>query len=165
MVTNNFNISFGFGKTGEAAVASLFASNGFSVTDLTDNPEYFHRGDIKASKDSQDLYIEVKTDAAAATTGNLVIELITNMANKTDGWFKTSTADKYAFYLAQTDEVILIDANELRTNYKQALHRIITTQELTPDNYYKQSVIGLLSIKHLKNLSSFRRIKLTEDYI
>ena len=165
MVTNNFNASFSFGRTGEVAVASLLASNGFSVTDLTDNTEYFHRGDIKASKDSQDIYIEVKTDAAAATTGNLVIELTTNVANKTDGWFKVSTADMYAFYLAQTKEVIFIDANELRTNYKQALHRIITTQELTPNNYYKQSVIGLLSIKHLKNLSSFRRVKLTEDYI
>ena len=165
MVINNFNTSFSFGRTGEAAVASLLASNGFEVSDLTNNSTYFHKGDLKASKASKDIFIEVKTDSAAATTGNLVIELITNVANKTDGWFKVSAADKYAFYLVETNEVILIDADELRTNYKQALHRIITTEELTPDNYYKQSVIGLLSIQHLQDLSSFRRIQLTEDYL
>ena len=102
--------------------------------------------------------IEVKTDTAAAHTGNLVIELITNKALNKDGWFKVSTADKFAFYLEETNEVIFIDANELKENYKQALNRIYTTTQYECGYIYKEGVIGLLSITQLSNLSSFRRI-------
>ncbi len=155
---NDFYAEKQKGKMGEETVKALLELNGFKVSDVSTNSTYFHCGDLIAEKDNKQLFVEVKTDTAAAHTGNLVIELITNKALNKDGWFRVSTADKFAFYLIETNEVILIDANELKSNYKQALIRLITTEELTPDNYYKQSVIGLLTIDKLSTLSSFRRI-------
>ena len=155
---NDFYAEKQKGKMGEETVKALLELNGFKVSDVSTNSTYFHCGDLIAEKDNKQVFVEVKTDTAAAHTGNLVIELITNKALNKDGWFRVSTADKFAFYLIETNEVILIDANELKSNYKQALIRLITTEELTPDNYYKQSVIGLLTIDKLSTLSSFRRI-------
>lgn len=158
MKLNDFYTEKQKGKMGEETVKALLELNGFKVSDVSTNSTYFHCGDLIAEKDNKQVFVEVKTDTAAAHTGNLVIELITNKALNKDGWFRVSTADKFAFYLIETNEVILIDANELKSNYKQALIRLITTEELTPDNYYKQSVIGLLTIDKLSTLSSFRRI-------
>ena len=155
---NDFNTAKTYGKKGETAVKQLLELNGFKVNDVANDSTYFHCGDLIAEKNNKSLFIEVKTDSYAAETGNLVVELITNIAWNKDGWFRVSTADKFAFYLEQSNEVILIDAKELKSNYKQALIRLITTEELTPDNYYKQSVIGLLTIDKLSTLSSFRRI-------
>ena len=155
---NDFNTAKTYGKKGETAVKQLLELSGFKVNDVANDSNYFHCGDLIAEKNNKSLFIEVKTDSYAAETGNLVVELITNIAWNKDGWFRVSTADKFAFYLIETNEVILIDANELKSNYKQALIRLITTEELTPDNYYKQSVIGLLTIDKLSTLSSFRRI-------
>lgn len=155
---NSFNKAKEKGQTGEAAVKQLLELNGFKVNNVANDSNYFHCGDLIAEKNNKSLFIEVKTDTAAAHTGNLVIELITNKAFNKDGWFKVSTADKFAFYLEETNEVIFIDANELKENYKQALKRIYTTAQYECGYIYKEGVIGLLSITQLSNLSSFRRI-------
>lgn len=155
---NSFNKAKDKGKIGEVAVKQLLELNGFKVNDVANDSNYFHCGDLIAEKNNKSLFIEVKTDTAAAHTGNLVIELITNKTLNKDGWFKVSTADKFAFYLEETNEVIFIDANELKENYKQALNRIYTTTQYECGYIYKEGVIGLLSIAQLSNLSSFRRI-------
>ena len=155
---NSFNKAKDKGKIGEETVKHLLELNGFKVNDVSTNSTYFHCGDLIAEKDNKQVFVEVKTDTAAAHTGNLVIELITNKALNKDGWFKVSTADKFAFYLEETNEVIFIDTNELKENYKQALNRIYTTTQYECGYIYKEGVIGLLSITQLSNLSSFRRI-------
>lgn len=157
---NYFNKAIEYGRKGETAVATLLTNAGFEVSNVSTDSAYFHCGDLIAEKDNKKLFIEVKTDSYAAATGNLVVELITNVEWKKDGWLKVSTADKFAFYLEQSNEVILIDANELKENYRQAIRRFITTEQYEMGQFYKQGVIALLSIEILSKLSSFRRISL-----
>ena len=157
---NDFNTAKTYGKKGETAVSTLLTQAGFEVSNVSTNPTYFHCGDLIAEKDNKKLFIEVKTDSYAAETGNLVVELITNIAWNKDGWFRVSTADKFAFYLEQSNEVILIDAKELKENYKDAIKRFVKTEQYEMGQFYKQGLIALLSINILSNLSSFRRISL-----
>ena len=158
---NSFNKAKNFGNIGEAAVQQLLIDNGFEVLDTSENERYFDCGDILAVKpDGTNFFIEVKTDSAAAHTGNLVIELVTNKAYDKDGWFRTSKADKFAFYLIETNEVILIDAAELRENYISAMNAIKTTIQYECGYIEKEGVIALISIDKLTKLSSFRRIQL-----
>ena len=157
---NDFNTAKTYGKKGETAVKQLLELSGFKVNDVANDSNYFHCGDLIAEKNNNSLFIEVKTDSYAAETGNLVVELITNIAWNKDGWFRVSTADKFAFYLEQSNEVILIDAKELKENYKDAIKRFVKTEQYEMGQFYKQGLIALLSINILSNLSSFRRISL-----
>ena len=150
-----------YGNKGERAALELLERNGFTTQDVSSNPNFFTAGDIIATKNNQNYFIEVKTDTTAHITQNLVIELTSNKEAERDGWFHTSTADKFFFYLIGSNEMVILDGAELRTYYKKALVRIIETTQCDNCYTYKTGVIGLLSISELQKLcKSFRRIQL-----
>ena len=150
-----------YGNKGERVALELLERNGFTTKDVSSHPNFFTAGDIIATKNNQNYFIEVKTDTTAHKSQNLVIEFSSNVEAGRDGWFHTSTADKFFFYLIGSNEMIILDGPELRTYYKKALTRILETTQCDNCYTYKTGVIGLLSISELQKLcKSFRRIQL-----
>lgn len=97
------------GDVGEAVCKNVLEACGFQVQDVSRNPDYYEKGDLIATKNGKSYFIEVKTDTRAHETGNLVVELISNMEAKRTGWFNYCKCNKYFFYLANSNELIIVD--------------------------------------------------------
>lgn len=64
------------GKEGEAAASSFLSAMGYSVEDVSDNPDYFKSDiDLIATKGDEVMTIEVKSDYRISQTGNLCVEI------------------------------------------------------------------------------------------
>lgn len=147
------------GDVGEAVCKNVLEACGFQVQDVSRNPDYYEKGDLIATKNGKSYFIEVKTDTWAHKTGNLVVELISNMEAKRTGWFNYCKCDKYFFYLAKSNELIIVDRLELR----KCGWYMNTKETEQSDNHetYKTGVIGKISISKVEELCpSFRRIQL-----
>lgn len=99
---------------GELRAYNYFQSNGWSVQDVTANPEYWDRDiDFVVSSGSQSLTIEVKWDSRIASTGNMFIETVTDLDKCKGGWFTFCQADyiyygdsvNQLFYVFKTDDL------------------------------------------------------------
>lgn len=97
------------GDVGEAVCKNVLEACGFQVQDVSRNPDYYEKDDLIATKNGKSYFIEVKTDTRAHETGNLVVELISNMEAKRTGWFNYCKCNKYFFYLANSNELIIVD--------------------------------------------------------
>ena len=156
---NGMMVARRVGDVGEAVSKSILEACGFQVQDVSRNPDYYEKGDLIATKNGKSYFIEVKTDTRAHETGNLVVELISNVEAKRTGWFNYCKCDKYFFYLAKSNELIIVDRLELR---KCGCY-MNTCETEQNDNHiaYKTGVIGKISISKVKELCpSFRRIQL-----
>ena len=63
-----------YGNKGELVALDLLKRNGFTTQYVSTNPNFFTAGDIIATKNNQNYFIEVKTDTTAHKSQNLVIE-------------------------------------------------------------------------------------------
>lgn len=97
------------GDVGEAVCKNVLEACGFQVQDVSRNPDYYEKDDLIATKNGKSYFIEVKTDTRAHETGNLVVELISNVEAKRTGWFNYCKCNKYFFYLANSNELIIVD--------------------------------------------------------
>ena len=97
------------GDVGEAVCKNGLEACGFQVQDVSRNPDYYEKDDLIATKNGKSYFIEVKTDTRAHETGNLVVELISNVEAKRTGWFNYCKYNKYFFYLANSNELIIVD--------------------------------------------------------
>ena len=97
------------GDVGEAVCKNVLEACGFQVQDVSRNPDYYEKDDLIATKNGKSYFIEVKTDTRAHETGNLVVELISNAEAKRTGWFNYCKCNKYFFYLANSNELIIVD--------------------------------------------------------
>ena len=112
---------------GETQVKDYLRANGFTVADVSDYPEYWKIDvDILAYKESleDEIKIEVKNDKVISRTGNLFIELFTDVAKGRAGWFKITKADFIYYRDRENQLVYCLDFNELTTfidNFKDNL--------------------------------------------
>ena len=97
------------GDVGEAVCKNVLEACGFQVQDVSRNPDYYEKDDLIATKNGKSYFIEVKTDTRAHETGNLVVELISNVEAKRTGWVNYCKCNKYFFYLANSNELIIVD--------------------------------------------------------
>ena len=88
MIANTFfSQNLKEGNIGEAIAAEFLTSVGFSVDDVSSNPDYFYKDiDLIATIDEETITVEVKADAKVSSTGNVCIEVIGNKAKNKKGW-------------------------------------------------------------------------------
>lgn len=85
-------------NAGEIKCYNYLTASGYNVVDTTDNPDYWYQDiDFIAEQGGEQTTIEVKWDSCIARTGNMFIELISDIDNAKDGWYKFCKAD-YIFY-------------------------------------------------------------------
>lgn len=86
------------GKIGEIKAYNYLVSNGYTVKDVTNNPDYWYKDiDFVVQKNDVQICLEIKWDYRIAETKNMFIEEITNLDNFTRGWYKFCDAD-YIYY-------------------------------------------------------------------
>lgn len=138
------------GDLGESKVAAYITSKGYHVQNVAAGKQF----DLLVDNHVK---VEVKTDRAAATTGNLVFELISNAQLHRKGWMYTSAADKLMFYLPETNEIISVLFSEVRENFKSSVTRYKTTYQ-NDNGYLKEGKIALVPIAALESkCPSFKR--------
>lgn len=155
----NFTNQNKIGKIGEAAVKDFLISKGYKVEDESNNRTVCHEGDLFTEFNGVKLKFEVKTDLKADQTGNLVIEYMTNLDKGSLGWFKLSTADYFAFYLYNTNEIIFLSYEDLHKAEQNCLVKRSTIGKMDGDQYVLAE-IGLIKIDLFKDYNSFRRVQL-----
>lgn len=95
---------------GEQEVKDYLRANGYTVADVSDLPEFWKIDvDLLAYKESleDEVKIEVKNDKVISRTGNLFIELFTDVAKGRAGWFKITQAD-YIYYRDRENQTVYI---------------------------------------------------------
>lgn len=99
MIANTFfSQNLKEGNIGEAIAAEFLTSVGFSVDDVSSNPDYFYKDiDLIATIDEETITVEVKADAKVSSTGNVCIEVIGNKAKNKKGWIYYCQARKLRF--------------------------------------------------------------------
>ena len=99
----------------------------YDFNDVSEDPEFFHRGDIEIWDDTwgYHLYMDVKDDGCVSSTGNILAEHRVWYAGSgwAKGFMQNSTYD-YIAYLSQPDKKIYILDFDLwrkyyKTNYKR----------------------------------------------
>lgn len=76
---------------------------GYKITDVSSNREYFSKDiDLLATRGTQSMSIEVKSDSRLNETGNVCIETVTNRQHNKKGWF----------YYTEATHIFFVDVNE-----------------------------------------------------
>lgn len=117
------------GKQGEQIFRYMMKNRGYTVQDVTYNPEYWDKdidfivtspftGAVKS--------FEVKYDSRISFTGNLYLE-ITNIYSKQwnyEGWFNHCDADFLAYGDAAARKFYIIPMDELRKRVQELPRRV-----------------------------------------
>ena len=115
------------GKQGEMLFAQTMKEQGYSVQDVSSNPEYWHKDIdfiITSPTTGAVRTFEVKWDSRINKTGNLYLEL-TNVHSKGGlGWFKFCQADFVAYGDSQAEVFYVVPLAELRERLKNIPGRI-----------------------------------------
>lgn len=118
-------------KPAEQLVFNLLSSTGYEVEDVSDQPQYYYKGDIKLTSSSGEVFfIDVKDDSRIAETGNVLCEYDVWMKDRDefiDGDMKKSY-DYLAIVSWEEQKVYFIDFHTLKQKYKQGTHVIIKHQ-------------------------------------
>ena len=69
-----------YGNKGERVALELLERNGFTTLDVSSNPNFFTAGDIIATKNNHNYFIEVKTDTTAHKSNSPQIKKQAGMA-------------------------------------------------------------------------------------
>lgn len=124
-------------KDGENAFAATMAANGYIVTDVSKNPDYF---DIDVDflvynpNTRNTRKFEVKTDFRINETQNLYLEVYNNKSKGGKGWFRFCEAD-YIVYIDAIEEVAhIILFDDLRTAFKKLGGRIAYCRVMGDDS-------------------------------
>ena len=139
---------------GELRAYNYFQDNGWTVQDVTSNPEYWDKDiDLIVSSGAQSLTIEVKWDSRISTTGNMFIETVTDLDKSKDGWFSYCQADyiyygdsiNQLFYVFKTDDLrkfvsshIMEERKAADYNYRGILKKV-SQGMLVPIKEFSQS--------------------------
>jgi len=108
---NTFTQDLKRGSIGEERIESFLKSKNNTVVNVSNNPEYYHKGDLIVN----DLLVEIKADSRISRTQNLFLEYERDYFNYVDaGWFVRTEAD-YLFYLCScSNECYVYSMRELK---------------------------------------------------
>lgn len=85
-------------RLGEYYASQYLKSQGYEVEDTTLNPDFWNKDiDFIARKGNKEITIEVKWDSRISDSGNMFVEIITDIDKGKQGWFEFCQAD-YIFY-------------------------------------------------------------------
>lgn len=107
-------------KPAENLVKEYLTSLGLKVEDVSDNPFYYHKGDLKVSLPIGDLFIDVKDDRKIAKTGNVFAEEWTTCENGYNAaGFMHRAYDVLAVVSQEEKKIYFIDFPKLKSFYKK----------------------------------------------
>lgn len=117
---HNFKDSLQKGRVGEQKVIEYLESKGYHISKVLSAPEqklYGYDFEVLKPDTGRVLHIEVKTEYAVETTGNIFYEL---MVGDRHGWCKTVPDDVYVmYYIPHLDKIIGIYGRNLKDiNYE-----------------------------------------------
>lgn len=111
------------GRQGELLAQKMFQAWGYSVEDVSGNPEYYYKGDILLTSPTtgQSRIVEVKWDGVIATSGNLYLETWSRNSRRQNcnGWWKWCGADYLAYGDATNRKFYLFDMAQLKERVAQ----------------------------------------------
>ena len=88
------------GKQGESLFKQIMVGRGYTVRDVSNNPEYWYKDIdfiITSPTTGQTKTFEVKWDSRINHTGNLYLELSNIHSQGGKGWFKFCQADMLVY--------------------------------------------------------------------
>lgn len=124
-------------RFGEYYASQYLKSQGYEVEDTTLNPDFWSKDiDFIARKGNEEITIEVKWDNCISDSGNMFIEIITDIDKGKQGWFEFCQAD-YIFYGdSQNNLFYVFKTDDLR----QFLRENKTQSRKAPDYNYQKKV-------------------------
>lgn len=111
-------------KPAEKLVLDTFASlaTGYSFTDVSEDREYYYKGDIKAiAPDGKEIYIEVKNDSRIADTGRILCEE-ENYIKECDYYINGNMRGSCDYYCIVSEKerlIYVLDFKILKSIYKR----------------------------------------------
>lgn len=120
----NFKTDLVKGHRAEQIVKEVFTSltDKYTFTDVSDNPSYYHRGDIIATAaDGREIMIEVKNDSRIGETKNVLCEEEVYMSEG-DYFNKGSMYSDYEIYCVVSEperRIYVIDFKVLKEHYRK----------------------------------------------
>ena len=111
-------------KTAEAIVLNALEANkkaGTEIIDVSENPEYYDRGDILIRMSSgKEVFVDVKDDTCVGRTGNVFVEecAVYESGYVGEGWIH-SDYDFIAICSRDTCTIYIIDFAKLKRLYRQ----------------------------------------------
>ena len=116
-MNSNFTECVARGRTSEALVASFLLEKGWRIEDVTQDKTYQSLEiDLIAHKDGCRRSLEVKQENKVGSTGNLLLEIITNTKTGGEGWFSKCQAD-YIFWHDTQNQLLLVAATSSVREY------------------------------------------------
>lgn len=136
---------------------STLASD-YTFEDVSDDREYYHKGDIAAEKNGRRIMIEVKQDGCIENTGNVLCEEKVYYFS-TNSYVKGNFYSDYEIYAVvspQRHKVIFMDFSVLKRIYKSGKYKEIPHNEqityayLLPLEYIKEKG-GIIAVVDYEN--------------
>jgi len=119
----DFHSDLANAKIAEKIVRDTLASltTDYTFEDVSDDPQFYYKGDIRAVGDNKELYIEVKDDSRIADTGNILCE--EEVYYKDDDRFAKGNmycdSDYYCVVSQQERKIYVLDFKILKTIYRK----------------------------------------------
>lgn len=101
--------------------------------------------------------LEVKTDRRMGETGNIYVELVSNVGTGRKGWFYYCQAEQIAFYDTENEELHIVSYSDLQQTMKTAYAREITITAYEGNGYTKQRKGALLPIRELAKAPTYNK--------
>lgn len=124
----NFKEDLEKAKEAEQIVANYLQASGYEVQDVSRQPEYYYKGDLRVVLASgEEIYIEVKDDSRIAETKNILCEE-ENYYKDGNYYGKGNMCSKYDIYavVSKTEQKIYwLNFSKLKEIYKRGEYKII----------------------------------------
>lgn len=114
------------GKTGEQLFQQKMEAKGYTIQNVSADPQYYYKGDFLVTSPTSGLtkIIEVKFDSKINRTGNLYLEFVNKNSDQCIGWFERCQADYLAYGNAKTNTFFVVPMQELRERVKRLPQRV-----------------------------------------
>lgn len=105
-------------KAGEWELKRCLRKQGYKITDVSNNPDYWYR-DIDLINTTTGESIEVKWDGCMSKTKNLFIEICSNIDTNADGWYLFCEADFLYYGDSRKELFYIFDFQRLKQHIEE----------------------------------------------
>lgn len=155
---HSFDESLIEGARGEERVKSFLQSQGYTVSrnDIEDKfrPD-FHIDSHVSGRPEKVLVgktLEVKSDARTIETGNVAIELVSNIGTGRPGWAYSTTSDFLAYLSAGDGLLSIASLSDIRRRLEKAWH---SSKLFSAYNRFFTAVVLCVPMEELKPISLY----------
>jgi hypothetical protein len=128
----------------------------YIFNDVSEDPEYFHRGDIEIWDDffGYHIYMDVKDDGCISKTGNILAEHRVWYADAgwQQGFMQNSTYDYIAYVSQQDNKIYILNFHQWKRFYKTNYKRHIEIPHYKNDKKTQTTDAYLMSLETARKL-------------